>query len=231
MPTRDLKETVYHSLHEKLINCEYPPASMLNEVQLAEEFGISRTPIREALGRLQQDGYIRILPKKGIYVTDVTMNDALQIFQTRAEIEPIAVRLAGSHLPADELEDFYQKFTGEEPNLKSGLCLDTAMHLFIIEHCGNRYIIDLMHRVFNDNTRMVIATKQNEVKIHDARQEHRNILQLLIQQKYEEAEKAMRLHIESCRNAAMNYFYTQQVYVEPDENIYKKELKKVKEFV
>ena len=76
------KNTLYQALKERLINCIYPPGSLLNEMQLAEEFSVSRTPVREAIGRLEMDGYVRVLPKKGIYVTDISLNDVHQIFQT-----------------------------------------------------------------------------------------------------------------------------------------------------
>lgn len=228
MANRALKNEAYHILREKLINCEYAPGTMLNEAQLSADLGFSRTPIRESLSQLEQAGFIRILPKKGIYVTEITLNDVMQIFQTRLEIEPIALRLAGPHLNLNELLQFRDKFTGEEPDIKIGFRLDTAMHMFIIEHCGNRYIIELMHKVFDDNTRVVIASKQNEVKIHDARQEHLSILNLLIDKDYIKAEESMRKHVESCRRHAMDYFYNLQTYNVPSVITYKQELQKIK---
>ena len=74
---------------------EYPPGSLLNEAQLSIELGVSRTPIREALNRIEHEGFIKILPKKGILVTEVSLNDVLHIFGARLEIEPIALRMAG----------------------------------------------------------------------------------------------------------------------------------------
>jgi DNA-binding GntR family transcriptional regulator len=224
---RDLKKQAYDILREKLINCDYEPGSVLNESQLSLEFGLSRTPIREALSRLEQDGYIRILPKKGIYVTDVTLNDVMQIFQARIEMEPVTLMMAGPHLPECELLEFRSKFTGEEPDVRNGFRLDTAMHLFLIEHCGNRLMIDFMCKVFDGNTRVVIASKQNRVKIHDARQEHLEVLDLLLEKDYAGAAKSMRKHVESCRRAAMDYFYNQHTYNAVPAPIYKQELEKL----
>ena len=84
----------------------------MNEAQLAADLGASRTPVREAISRLEMEGFVKIMPKKGIYVTDISLNDVLQIFQTRIEIEPIAVRLAAPHLPREELLAFCGKFKG-----------------------------------------------------------------------------------------------------------------------
>ena len=153
MSRKDLKHQVYTTLREKIINCEYPPGSLLNEAQLSIELGVSRTPIREALNRIEHEGFIKILPKKGILVTEVSLNDVLHIFGARLEIEPIALRMAGPYLAEEKLLEFKSKFMGDESDISTAFRLDTAMHLFIIDHCGNRFIIDMMHRLFDENTR------------------------------------------------------------------------------
>ena len=221
---KDLKNHTYCILKERLVNCIYPPGTLLNEAQLAADLGASRTPVREAISRLEMEGFVKIMPKKGIYVTDISLNDVLQIFQTRIEIEPIAVRLAAPHLPRQELLAFCGKFKGEAPDIQNGFRLDTAMHLFIIEHCGNRYIIDMMHRIFDENTRVIISSKQNQVQIHDARLEHLDILNSLLDKDTERAIALMQSHIENCRKAALDYFCSIQTYMDSPSLTYKNQL-------
>ena len=221
---KDLKNHTYCILKERLVNCIYPPGTLLNEAQLAADLGASRTPVREAISRLEMEGFVKIMPKKGIYVTDIYLNDVLQIFQTRIEIEPIAVRLAAPHLPREELLAFCGKFKGEAPDIQNGFRLDTAMHLFIIEHCGNRYIIDMMHRIFDENTRVIISSKQNQVQIHDARLEHLDILNSLLDKDTERAIALMQSHIENCRKAALDYFCSIQTYMDSPSLTYKNQL-------
>jgi len=222
---RDLKNHAYQILKERLINCVYEPGSFLNEAQLAANLGLSRTPIREAINRLESEGFVKVMPKKGIYVTDIQLSDVLQIFQARIEIEPVALRMAAPHLPMDELLKFRGVFTRDFPDVENGFRLDTAMHLFIIEHCGNLYIIDMMHKVFDNNTKVVIASKQNLVQIHDARLEHLEIINTLIEKKYEKAEDLMRTHVETCRRAALDYFYSLEAYNATPPVTYKDHLK------
>ncbi len=227
MPTkenRDLKNLAYQIIKDRLINCIYEPGSFLNESKLAEDLGLSRTPVREAINRLESEGLVKIMPKKGIFVSDIQLSDVLQIFQTRVEIEPVALRMAAPHLPLDELKQFQQTFTREFSDIQNGFRLDTAMHLFIIEHCGNRYIIDMMHKLFDDNTKVVIASKQNLVQIHDARLEHLDIINSLIDKKYEQAEHLMRTHIETCRRCALDYFYSMEAYHATPTETYKSHL-------
>ena len=221
---KDLKNHTYCILKERLVNCIYPPGTLLNEAQLAADLGASRTPVREAISRLEMEGFVKIMPKKGIYVTDISLNDVLQIFQTRIEIEPIAVRLAAPHLPREELLAFCGKFKGEAPDIQNGFRSDTAMHLFIIEHCGNRYIIDMMHRIFDENTRVIISSKQNQVQIHDARLEHLDILNSLLDKDTERAIALMQSHIENCRKAALDYFCSIQTYMDSPSLTYKNQL-------
>ena len=221
---KDLKNHTYCILKERLVNCIYPPGTLLNEAQLAADLGASRTPVREAISRLEMEGFVKIMPKKGIYVTDISLNDVLQNFQTRIEIEPIAVRLAAPHLPREELLAFCGKFKGEAPDIQNGFRLDTAMHLFIIEHCGNRYIIDMMHRIFDENTRVIISSKQNQVQIHDARLEHLDILNSLLDKDTERAIALMQSHIENCRKAALDYFCSIQTYMDSPSLTYKNQL-------
>ena len=221
---KGLKNHTYCILKERLVNCIYPPGTLLNEAQLAADLGASRTPVREAISRLEMEGFVKIMPKKGIYVTDISLNDVLQIFQTRIEIEPIAVRLAAPHLPRQELLAFCGKFEGDAPDIQNGFRLDTAMHLFIIEHCGNRYIIDMMHRIFDENTRVIISSKQNQVQIHDARLEHLDILNCLLDKDTERAIGLMRSHVENCRKAALDYFCSIQTYMDSPSLTYKNQL-------
>lgn len=224
---RNLKSHVYNILKENLINCVYPPGSILNEAQIAADLNLSRTPVREAISRLEMERFVKIMPKKGIYVTDIMLSDVLQIFQTRIEIEPIALRMAATHLSKEELSHFCEKFRDQTFDIKNGFQLDTAMHLFIIEHCGNRYIIDMMRRVFEENTRIIISSKQNQVQIHDARREHIDILTALMNLDVDRAVELMRSHVENCRRAAMDYFYTLEAYADAPTNTYKKLLEKV----
>ncbi len=227
--SNDKKNYLYLTLKEKLITCVYPPGSLLNEVQLAQEYGVSRTPVREAIGRLENDGYIKVLPKKGIYVTEISISDVMQIFQARLELEPVALKLAAPYLNREEINMFKERLNDDTLSLSDSLRLDTAMHLFIIEHCGNRYIIEIMRKVFDDSTRIVIASKQNQVKIHNAKKEHTQILDsLLNKDDINLTAELMRAHIETCKRTSLDYFYSLGFSHSVPENAqYKEELQKI----
>ena len=96
-----LKLQAYQYLKTKILNCEYRPNEFLNEQKLCAEMGnISRTPMRDALGRLEQEGLITILPKKGLMVSGITEEDVHSMFEMRLLVEPYALRTYGSEHPA-----------------------------------------------------------------------------------------------------------------------------------
>ncbi len=224
---RNFKTQAYSIIKKRLINCTYKPGSFLNEAQLAADLGCSRTPVREAINRLEHDNLVKVVPKKGIYVSDISLTNVQQIFQTRLEIEPVTLRMAADSLPVDELREFREKFSGELTDIQNGFRLDTAMHLFIIEHCGNCYLIEMMQKLFEDNTRVIISSKQNQVQIHDARQEHCEIIDSLLEHNTDKAVTLMRSHVENCRKAALDYFYNIHNYSASPTSVYKAVLKNI----
>ena len=205
---KNLKVQAYNTLKNKIVTCEYAPGSMLNEAQLATELGFSRTPIREAISILEMEGFLSIVPKKGILVTDILLSDIVQIFQARMEIEPITLKMAGPHMRKEEVMKWIRIFESDEPSVDHGYQTDTAMHLDIISHCNNSYIIDMMNKVFDKNMRVIISSTENKAHITEARQEHLDILHCILDENYEQGAAKMRTHIAGCRNAALEFFYS-----------------------
>ncbi|MGH0053277.1 MAG: GntR family transcriptional regulator, partial [Sphaerochaetaceae bacterium] len=101
-----LKYEFYRQIKEKIISCEYMPGTILTEGLLSEEYKNSRTPIREAIGLLESEGFVKVLPKKGIFVSDILLSDVFQIFQVRVEIEPLCLRLGKNYFSKQEIEDW-----------------------------------------------------------------------------------------------------------------------------
>lgn len=207
-PRKNLKAQAYSILKKKIIQCEYKPGSMLNEAQLAEELGFSRTPIREAISILEMEGFLRIVPKKGILVTDILLSDIVQIFQARMEIEPITLKLAGPKIPTEELLKWKGWFLSGQSTVEKGYEIDTSMHLGIIGYCGNAYIIDMMKKVFEKNTRVIVSSEENREHVSEALKEHLEILDLLLEQEFDKAAAKMRTHVAGCRKAALDFFYS-----------------------
>lgn len=195
-----LKKYVYEIIRSRIIHGVYEPGMMIYEQALTQELEVSRTPVREALNKIEQEGFIRIMPKKGVMVKEITVADVGEIFQVREEMEPVIVRLAGPYLDKGELERFKQRFESE-PELpveslgSDELPLDTQFHLYIIDNCHNSFFKDFMKKIFDRNTQLVIFSKQHKLNSYDARPEHLEIIRLLLEDKYEQAGEVMRQHV------------------------------------
>ena len=203
-----LTKQAYEIIKKRLITCEYPPNTILNEARLSAELGYSRTPTREAIIQLEKEGFLQVLPKKGIYVTAITINDVLQIFQVRKEIEPVVMLMGKDNLDQKVLLDFKERFSKDVENVMEGYRLDTAMHMYLIESCGNSFIIKMMHEVFDKNTRVIIASKENQLHVKDSRAEHLEIINLLLEGKCQDAAQKMSEHVDHCKLAALDSFYS-----------------------
>jgi len=95
---------IYRTILHRILFFEYPPGRILNENLLAKEFGVSRTPLREVLNRLEWEQLVRIIPRTGTIVTEIEFQKMTQVFQIRLEIEDLAGRLAAQQVTDDQLE-------------------------------------------------------------------------------------------------------------------------------
>ncbi len=137
----NLSEQAYRLLAERIIGGRYPAGTRLTEEVLAAEFGISRTPLREALRRLTAEGLIEPLPKRGLRVVSPSPEEIAELFDCRSRIEPQLLREALPHIPTSELRELRRRIETGGP--EESLAVDEAMHRLIAEHCGNRFFREI----------------------------------------------------------------------------------------
>ena len=158
-----LKLQAYQYLKTKILNCEYRPNEFLNEQKLCAEMGnISRTPMRDALGRLEQEGLITILPKKGLMVSGITEDDVHSMFEMRLLVEPYALRTYGNEIPHQYLRNFADLM--HNPDKIEDFCkADDDFHEMLMSTLPNKYLRAAYDRITGLNTRFRIMT--GKVKI------------------------------------------------------------------
>ena len=104
-----LKEVAYQILKSKILNNEFAPNAYLDEKSLCAMLNISRTPIREAISKLEYENLVQTISQKGIFVTDMPIQSVTELFQARKMIEPIAMSLCCKNLNKDRLVEFREK--------------------------------------------------------------------------------------------------------------------------
>lgn len=209
MKKENLKDKAYRIIKSKIVNCEYPPASFLNEAELMKEIGASRTPIREALNKLEQENFIQIIPKRGVIVGVIAVGEIIDVYQIRELIEPYIIRMWGNKLNVGTLIAFKKKLLNLAASIseKERYAVDDSLHRSIISVCENKYLKQLMDKSYDQNHRIRIISGKLQSRLEHTTNEHINILNLLIEHDIEGAAKAMTFHLENAKKAAVESLF------------------------
>lgn len=202
---RPLRELVYEELRNLILSGEIKPGTRMMEIELADSMGVSRTPIREAIRKLEKEGLVTIEPRKGAYVSTISMNDIVNILQIRGTLEGLAAMLAATRIKEIELmklKEASQAFDRavEEGNTKDMISNDTLFHHIIVEASGN----DLLIKMVTDLQEIVLRFRYLYYKDFKRAEkmppEHANILRAIETGSGETARSAAEFHINSLRD-------------------------------
>jgi DNA-binding GntR family transcriptional regulator len=201
---RILPVDVYKTLREDILAMRLKSGAVLLERAIAERLGVSRTPVREALLRLEAEGLTRRYPKMGMVVTELTLRDVVEAFQIREFIEPPAAAEAANRLRPEEMAELLARFdeleTTDLPDAEKYArhnLLDTKIHDLIIESLGNRRLIDLM-----DNIRSICVRARiigTPIRFTQSTREHQELIRAIMNRDAAGAEQFMRLHLANTR--------------------------------
>lgn len=151
----------YRHLRELIIRTELRPGSALVESDLMRRLDVGRTPLRDALRKLDDEGLVEILPRRGTFVTQVTLHDLQQIFEVRSGLEDIVAGLAVERCTVDDLEimrGMTERLNGNGAADASDVALDGELHAFLLRVARNRLLEDLYRRVADASLRLLYLT-------------------------------------------------------------------------
>lgn len=204
---KNLKQQAYEVIKAKILNCRYAPNELLNEQLICDELGsVSRTPVRDAIGRLEQEGLVKILPKKGILVAPLNLSEINLVYEFRQLLEPYALLHYGEHIPVKKLvrlQNLLDHPSKAQQNHDYFYEVDSQFHQLIIDATENRYIINAYRDISNTSHRIRILTG-NDIKsrIEDTFKEHQAVVTACLDNDWETASKALSAHLECSRTAA-----------------------------
>jgi DNA-binding GntR family transcriptional regulator len=174
-----LTERVYETLRTEILSCTLRPGQELNEAELAERFNISKTPAREALATLRQEGLIRAFPRRGYQVTPITFADMDELFDVRTILEAGAAELACTRLSEDRIEHLNSLAEaaysdGEQGSLTAFIQSNREFHLAIARATGNGRLaellmhqIDALERFFYLGARLRDVNRETSISHHE----------------------------------------------------------------
>jgi DNA-binding GntR family transcriptional regulator len=203
-----LVDTAYNMLHEAILNNEFKPGRILSETMLSKQLGISRTPTREALKRLEEQGLIQIVPRKGAFVTDITTEKILEIYQMREALECYAINFVPEYGNPNELEDLLNNVIESKEWIEKGEIdrinqLDIRFHRYIIESSHNQLITKTVDHLLNQILRLRNMTPNLPGRLDEQREEHLATLIALKEGRIVEAREHLRNHIQKVRDTAI----------------------------
>ena len=194
---RVLPDQVCDSLRSHIIEGRLAPGSLLREERLAATLAVSRTPLREAIRQLAEEGFIEKPPRRGARVAELTPEMVREVFEVREALEGMAARLAAARADQDDVARMRVYLESLRPRIEAGDLSDTGdmIHGEIFAACGNSRLQRLM-AVYRSKVEWIQrASFQFSQRLRTAYQEHESVVRALECSDSEWAESAVRRHI------------------------------------
>lgn len=201
---KSLTTLIFEKIREDVLNDVYKSGEKIIEAKVAEEMGVSRTPVREALKQLELDGLVENIPNRGVIVKGVTRGDIDDIYEMRVAIEGIAAKWSVERM-SDEtllhLKEIYElmEFYTVKKDIDKIFELNTKFHEVIYKSACSRYL----EHVLSDFQQFIKSTRkrslETEGRMEEALDEHRAVLEAFIVRDVDRAVEALVTHIENSR--------------------------------
>ena len=203
-----LKDRVYQNIKYQIIIGSLKPGVRLPEEELSKAMNISRAPIREAFNRLEKEGFVTIIPRKGAAVSKITAQAIEDIFEIRESLEYLAVKKSIGKIPIEELEkigDGFKKFIDKPANAENCLqylALDKKFHDLLNHNCGNKKLIELLANL-QEQIHWLRNISLKRVTFSGSVQEHLAIIGALKKNDGELINKALLQHLERAKRSSL----------------------------
>jgi DNA-binding GntR family transcriptional regulator len=209
-PGASLRDAAYEAIKHRIITCAFKPGEYINELQLSALLKIGRTPVHQALDRLMVEGMVEVIPRKGVIVKPVSLNEVLQIIEVRLINEPYGARLAAEHANDADLSDLHDvlkraKHWASLRNVDNMMLLDREFHMLIARAAKNSVLTELLRNLHERSLRFWFISLNAPSQYESVQDEHAAILDAIAERNPERAEAAMQRHIESFRTNVSHF--------------------------
>lgn len=206
---KPLRDLVFEAIREAIITGSLTPGDRLMEIQLAETLGVSRTPVREAIRKLELEGFVVMIPRKGAYVADISMKDIADVFEIRAALEGLAAQLAAERITDEEIEQLERLLVEigrciEEKDVAALVAADTRFHEMLYRASRNDRLQQILTLLREQIQAFRARTLAHKERMRIALEEHRGLVEAVTQRDPELARRLAQEHIESAENSLMN---------------------------
>ncbi len=210
-----LRDVVFNTLREAILRGDLKPGERLMELQLAAKLGVSRTPIREAIRMLQQEGLAVTIPRRGAEVAGMTEKDMEDVLQIREALEILAVQLASEKVTDEQVEELADKVKAFEEVLKTKdikqiAQADIDFHDFIYAAADNPKLLGMLNNLREQIYRYRVEYLKDENNYPRLLEEHQQILDGLRRRDKAYVVEMTRAHVDNQANAVKNIIRRQE---------------------
>lgn len=201
-----LRDVVFNTLRRAILKGELKPGERLMEIALADKLGVSRTPIREAIRKLELEGLVVMAPRKGAKVASITERDLNDVLEVRKGMEVLAISLACKRITGEELEKLeiierdFQRLI-ESGNLTELAEMDVKFHDTIYQATNNQRLVQLLNNLREQMYRYRMEYLKDIAVRRTLAEEHKAICQALRERNQQLAEKYVSIHIDNQQKA------------------------------
>jgi len=177
-----LSEQAYLRIRDKIVRLEMAPGDVIREDVLQAELGIGRTPIREALQRLARDQFVTVIPRRGMLVSGIDVMELSMLYETRAILEPYAMRLAAKRGRQDHWDEMARVLArAEEPGATNDdlMKIDRRCHEIVWDAAGNRFLTATLDMMYAQSDRLWHLYIADVADMRHAVEEHTEMYQAL----------------------------------------------------
>jgi DNA-binding GntR family transcriptional regulator len=202
---KPLRDVVFETLKDAILKGKLEPNERLMEIQLAEQLGVSRTPVREAIRKLELEGLVIMEARKGAYVSDISYEDIIDTLEVREALETYAVKLAIEKKTTkkinslEKLNDEFQK-AFEENDIQKMVYLDTTIHNDLLALSGNKKLISFMDALNEIMQRFRLIYFNESYNPEVIIKEHYEVFEAIKKGDKDEAIKAMTSHLSTLKD-------------------------------
>jgi DNA-binding GntR family transcriptional regulator len=216
---KPLRDIVFDAIKEAILTGRLKPGERLMEVQLAEEMGVSRTPVREAIRKLELEGLVVMVPRKGAYVSGLTLKDVAEVFEIRSSLEGLAATLAAERITEDEIKSLDKILSditqaSEKGDTETVIKKDMEFHQVLFSASRNQRLAQIINNLKEQIDRFRIQSFSNPVRVKSVLSEHKGIIDAIKQGDAENAEKLAKAHIYEVEYNVMNMLRKQMYFKE-----------------
>lgn len=203
-----IADQVFEKIENDILTNVYSSGEIVTELKLSETLSVSRTPVREALHRLEQERLVEFIPK-GVKIIGINLEDIKIIYEMRLRIEGLSAKLASEKATEEQIQEMkevldLQEFYSNKPDSENIKKMDNKFHELVYKASGSAHLFQILYELHKKTGkyRRVSVSKQSRAKLSLA--EHRAILDAIISRDSEKAERLAIEHVKNARDSILN---------------------------